>query len=51
MMASYTVTKVRMESSDEGGRHEHIEGVHRRFRCAGAYTVRSSEFERSQRSG
>lgn len=26
-MASYTVTKVQMESSDEGGRHEHIEGV------------------------
>jgi hypothetical protein len=23
----YTVTHVRMESSDEGGRHEHIEGV------------------------
>jgi hypothetical protein len=26
-MPDYTVTKVRMESSDQGGRHEHIEGV------------------------
>jgi hypothetical protein len=26
-MATYTVTQVRMESSDQGGRHEHIEGV------------------------
>lgn len=26
-MADYTVTKVRMEWSDQGGRHEHIEGV------------------------
>jgi Protein of unknown function (DUF3892) len=26
-MTTYTVTKVRMESSDQGGRHEHIEGV------------------------
>ncbi len=26
-MATYTVTQVRMESSDQGGQHEHIEGV------------------------
>jgi hypothetical protein len=26
-MASYTVAKVRMESSADGGYHEHIEGV------------------------
>lgn len=26
-MATYVVTKVSMEWSDEGGRHEHIEGV------------------------
>ena len=26
-MTTNTVTKVRMESSDQGGRHEHIEGV------------------------
>jgi hypothetical protein len=26
-MATYTVTKVRMEPSDQGGKHEHIEGV------------------------
>ena len=26
-MPDYTVTKVRMESSDQGGRHEHIEGL------------------------
>src|SRR5262249_18618385 len=27
VMADYTVTKVRMESSDQAGKHEHIEGV------------------------
>ncbi len=26
-MADYTVTKVRIESSSQGGQHEHIEGV------------------------